>query len=97
MKAVMIIYNVAHTEKLEFALEKLEIRGYTQWDNVKGQGTLTGVPHLGTHTWPEINGAVLAVVSDSQVFPLLEAVKRINKVNEEVGIRAFTWEIQETV
>jgi nitrogen regulatory protein PII len=97
MKAVMIIYNLALTEKVEFTLEHFGIRGYTQWENVEGAGSKTGVPHLGTHTWPEINGVVLTFVDPQKVEPLLEAVKRIDGINEEVGIRAFVWEIEQTV
>lgn len=97
MKAVMIIYNIAHTEKVEYILERLDIKGYTQWDNVKGTGTFTGVPHLGTHTWPEINGAILTFVEDSIVQSLTEAVKKIDNVNKEIGIRAFVWDIQQSV
>lgn len=97
MKAVMIIYNHALTEKVEYTLEHLGIRGYTEWDNVEGVGSLTGVPHLGTHTWPEINGVILSFVEDDKVAPLLEAVKRIDMINTEVGIRAFVWTIEQTV
>ena len=71
--------------------------GDTQWDNVEGVGSKTGVPHLGTHTWPEINGVVLSFVDDPKVAPLLEAVKRIDEINETVGIRAFVWDILQTV
>lgn len=97
MKAVMIIYNIAHTEKVEFVLDKLGIKGYTQWDNVKGSGTFTGIPHLGTHTWPEINSATFTVVEDDIVQSLVEAVKKIDSINEEIGIRAFVWDIQQAV
>jgi len=97
MKAVMIIYNIAHTEKVEYILERLDIKGYTQWDNVKGTGTFTGVPHLGTHTWPEINGTILTFVEDAIVPSLTEAVKKIDNVNKEIGIRAFVWDIQQSV
>ncbi|MCI0523109.1 MAG: hypothetical protein L0Y37_05585, partial [Bacteroidales bacterium] len=67
------------------------------WDNVEGSGSKTGVPHLGTHTWPEINGVVLTFVEPEKVSPLLEAVRRIDAINEEVGIRAFVWAIEQTV
>jgi nitrogen regulatory protein PII len=93
MKAIMIIYNQAHTEKVEFLLEKLHIKGYSLWENVQGRGTKTGDPHLGTHTWPEINKSVLTVVEDHLVDSVLENVKRIDAVNEEVGIRAFVWDV----
>lgn len=97
MKAVMIIYNQAHTEKVEYMFERLDIRGYTLWENVQGRGSSTGVPHLGTHTWPEINKTVLAIVDDEKVDKILETVKKIDAINEEVGIRAFVWDILKTV
>jgi hypothetical protein len=97
MKAVMIIYNIALTEKVEFILEHFGISGYSQFDNVKGAGTFTGVPHLGTHTWPEINGAVITFVEDEKVPPLTEAVRKIDEINKEVGIRAFVWDILQAV
>jgi len=97
MKAIMIIYNQAHTEKVEFMLDKLGIKGYSLWESVQGKGTNTGVPHLGTHTWPEINKSTLTVVVDDQVDIILDKVKRIDAVNEEVGIRAFVWDILKMV
>jgi nitrogen regulatory protein PII len=97
MKAIMIIYNQAHTEKVEYMLERLGIRGYSLWENVQGRGTNTGVPHLGTHAWPEINKSVLAIIEDDLVDTLLDKVKRIDAVNEDVGIRAFVWEILKAV
>jgi len=93
MKAIMIIYNQAHTEKVEYMLEKLGIKGYTLWENVQGTGTSTGVPHLGTHAWPEINKSLLTVIDDDLVDTVLDKVKRIDAINEEVGIRAFVWDI----
>lgn len=97
MKAIMIIYNQAHTEKVEYVLNKLGIKGYTLWENVQGSGTNTGVPHLGTHTWPEINKGLLTVVDDVFVEKILNKVKKIDAVSEEVGIRAFVWDILQTV
>ena len=97
MKAVMIIYNLALTEKIEYTLEHFGIRGYTQWDNVEGVGSVSGVPHLGTHTWPEINGVTLTFVEPDKVPLLLEAVKRIDEINKDVGIRAFVWEVEQAV
>ena len=93
MKAIMIIYNQAHTEKVEYMLDKLLIKGYSLWENVQGRGTSSGVPHLGTHAWPEINKSVLTIVNDDIVDTVLEKVKKIDAINEEVGIRAFVWDI----
>ena len=97
MKAIMIIYNQAHTEKIEYMLDKMGIKGYSLWENVQGRGSSSGVPHLGTHTWPEINKSVLTVVEDELVDNILEKVKKIDAINAEVGIRAFVWDIMKMV
>jgi hypothetical protein len=94
MKAVLIVFNQAHTEKIEYMLERLEIRGYTQWPSVFGRGSVSGEPRLGTHTWPEINSATLAIVDESKVDVLLEKIKKLDIINEEVGVRAFVWNIE---
>ena len=93
----MIIYNQAHSEKIEYMLDKLGIRGYSLWENIQGRGSVSGVPHLGTHAWPEINKSVLTVVDDEIVDTVLEKVKKIEEINEEVGIRAFVWDILRSV
>ncbi len=92
MKAVFVIFNQAHTERVEFVLDQLEIRGYTWWSEVKGRGTNSGEPRMGTHTWPEMNSALITMVDDDQVAPLIEKIKKIDQVNAEVGIRAFVWD-----
>jgi len=97
MKAVMIIYNQAHTEKVEYLIDMLGIKGYSLWENVQGRGSATGVPHLGTHAWPEINKSLLTIIDDSLVETVLDKVKKIDAVNNEVGIRAFVWDILKAV
>jgi nitrogen regulatory protein PII len=97
MKAIMIIYNQALTEKVEYMLEKLNIRGFTQWPTVLGTGTKDGEPRMGTHTWPEMNSATLAIVNNELVDQVLEKVKKMDAINLEVGIRAFVWNIENTV
>jgi nitrogen regulatory protein PII len=94
MKAVMIIFNQANSERVVFILDRLEIKGYTWWGEVQGRGTDTGEPRHGTHTWPEMNSTVMTVIPDDQVTPLLDAVKKLDEVNKEVGIRAFVWNVE---
>ena len=93
----MIVFNQANTERVEYMLDMLEIRGFSFWENVQGRGHENGDPHRGTHTWPEMNNAVMTVVDDSKVPPLLEAVQKLDRRNEEVGIRAFVWTIDQMV
>ena len=97
MKSIFIVYNQAHTEKVEYILNTFKIDGYTQWTNMKGRGGRGGVPHLGTHTWPEINSATLTVVDDDQVDAVLDAIKKMDDVNTDVGVRAFVWDITASV
>ncbi len=93
MKAVMIIFNQAHTEKVEYMLDYLDIRGFTMWEEITGRGSKDGEPHMGTHTWPEKNSTILTIVDDDKVNVLLNKVKQIDEINTEVGIRAFVWQI----
>jgi nitrogen regulatory protein PII len=97
MKAVMIIFNQANTERVEYMLDHLKISGFSKWENVTGRGTRNGLPHQGSHTWPEMNSSILTVVNDEVVDVLLDAVKKLDKINEEVGVRAFVWEILKEV
>lgn len=93
MKAILIIFNQADTERIEYMLDEMGIRGFTFIENVQGRGSINGEPHRGTHTWPEMNSAVLTVVPDEVVDGVLSNVRRLDKRNEEVGIRAFVWTI----
>jgi nitrogen regulatory protein PII len=77
--------------------DRLKIRGYTWWSEVKGRGTETGEPRMGTHTWPEMNSAAMTVVPDEEVDTLLENVKKLDNINKEVGVRAFVWNIEKSV
>ncbi len=97
MKAVMIVYNHGITEEVDEALQSLNIRGFTRFINVHGQGSEKGEPHLGTHIWPSQNAVVLTVIKDELVDALLEKVNEINKEAEEQGIHAFVWSIEKMV
>ncbi len=97
MKAIFITYNQALTEKVEYMLEKLNIRGYTQFPTVMGAGTSNGEPRMGTHTWPEQNSALITIVDDTIVDTVLEKVQKMDAINKEVGIRAFVWNVEKTV
>ncbi len=97
MKSVMIVFNQANTERVEYMLDKLEIRGFTFFEQVQGRGSVKGEPRRGTHTWPEMNSVVITVVEDSKVDELLQTIHKLDLRNEEVGVRAFVWNIERTV
>jgi len=93
MKSVFIVFNQANTEKVEYMFDAMGIRGYTWWENVKGRGSETGDPRMGTHTWPEMNSAALTIIPGEKVQELLDNVKKLDEVNKEIGVRAFVWDI----
>ena len=97
MKSVFIVFNQAFTSRVEFMLDELGHRGFTFFENVQGRGSETGAPHRGTHTWPEMNNVVLCVLEDEKVESLLLSVRKLDKRNEEVGVRAFVWNIEQMV
>ncbi len=97
MKAVFIVYNQANTERVDYMFDRLGIRGFTSWEQVNGRGSVSGEPRMGTHTWPEMNSATLTMVEDDQVEELLSCIKKLDKRNEVIGVRAFVWNIEQSV
>ena len=82
---------------LTFEINKLKISGFTFFEEVQGRGTYSGEPRRGTHTWPEMNSAVITMVDDDRVDELLRTIHKLDKRNEEVGVRAFVWNIEDNV
>lgn len=97
MKSVFIVFNQANTERVEYMLDMLKISGFTFFEQVQGRGTNGGEPRRGTHTWPEMNSAIMTVVEDEKVPELLSVVRNLDARNKEVGVRAFVWNIEQTV
>jgi nitrogen regulatory protein PII len=97
MKSVFIVFNQANTERVEYLLDQLKISGFTFFEQVQGRGTNGGEPRRGTHTWPEMNSAVITVVDDDRVDELLLTVKKLDNRNKEIGVRAFVWNIEKVV
>jgi len=97
MKSVFIVFNQAFTSRVMYMLDELGIRGFTFFQEVQGRGSESGEPRRGTHTWPEMNSAVITIVPDDKVAELLKTVKKLDARNKEVGIRAFVWNIEQMV
>lgn len=97
MKAVFISFNQAYFEFITDILERLNLKGFTYWDEVRGAGSRTGEPHMGTHAWPTLNGALLVMVEEIKVSPLLDALHALDKRAEQQGLRAFVWNIEQTI
>lgn len=97
MKSVFIVFNQAFTSRVEYMLDELGINGFTFFEQVQGRGSENGEPRRGTHTWPEMNSAVMTVVEDEKVPEILLTVRKLDARNKAVGIRAFVWNIEQSV
>ena len=97
MKAVMIISDQAHYDEIVGNLSRLNIRGFTSWRKCSEEGSKTGEPHYGTHAWPSINSAIFTVVEDNRVAPLLKFLKNLDAEAENLGLRAFVWNIEDMI
>ena len=90
----MIVFNQTNTERVEFIFDRLKIKGYTWWSEVRGRGSESGEPRMGTHTWPEMNSSAITIIPDDKVSSLLESIKKLDEINKEVGVRAFVWNVE---
>ena len=97
MKAVFIAYNQALTDAVNNILDRRGIKGFTSWEEVHGRGSHTGEPHFGSHTWPAVNSAILAITEEAQVKPLLASLKKLDAKAEQQGLRAFVLNVEEMV
>lgn len=97
MKAVFIVYNQAYGDEIVAMVEGLGQRGFTRFDGVGGRGSVDGIPHLDSHAWPEYNDALLLMVEDSTVAPLLQALRDKDDQTPDLGIRAFSWNLEQVL
>jgi hypothetical protein len=97
MKSVFISFNQAFFESIMTILDKSNIRGYTSFEDVRGRGSRTGVPHFGSHAWPTMNGAIVTIIEEEKVDSLLEKLQTLDKQTEALGLRAFVWNIEKMI
>lgn len=97
MTGIFIVYNQAYYEEIIKLLEKHNTRGFTRWNEINGCGSLTGEPHLGNHTWPTFNDAILTFVEDENVDGIMDNLHELDLVAEKLGLRAFSWKIERTI
>ena len=97
MKTVFIVYDQAHHDDVIEALNESTVRGYTLVEQVGGRGTKGGDPHLGSHAWPSMNSAIFSVVEDDRVEPLLKRLKQLDMDNPMLGLRAFVWNVEQSI
>ena len=94
MKAILITYNQAYYDEIAAVLNNNGVKGFTEWNEIKGHGSETGEPHYGTHAWPTLNNAIISIVPDSAVDGILKQLKEKDRKAPELGLRAFFWAIE---
>lgn len=94
MKAIFISYNQAYNEEIAELLAECGQRGFTRWEDIGGVGSNDGEPHFGNHAWPTMNHAILTVVEDSRVEPVMNALKAKDENARDLGLRAFVWNVE---
>lgn len=97
MKAILITYNQAYYDEIAKVLNAHGVKGYTEWDEIKGHGSDTGEPHLGTHAWPTLNNAMVSVMDDDCVEGVLADLKSYDEKAPDLGLRAFVWTIDQMI
>lgn len=97
MKAIFISFNQAYYEMILAIMDRNNIRGFSYWENVQGRGSHTGEPHFGSHAWPTMNSAILAIVEEDKVTNFLDLLHKLDKQTEAQGLRAFVWNVEQTI
>lgn len=97
MQAIFIAYDQAHHEAILDLLEKNSCRGFTSFGETQGRGSIKGEPHYGSHAWPSLGGAILTIVEDNRLETVLEKLKALDKSKPLLGLRAFVWQITQTI
>jgi nitrogen regulatory protein PII len=78
-------------------MDRNVIRGYTFWEEVQGRGSKKGEAHYGTHAWPTVNSTFLVVTEDEKVATFMEQLHSLDMKTEEQGLRAFMWNIEQSI
>lgn len=97
MKAVIITFDQAHYHNILVILDKLSCRGFSYWPEVQGRGSKSGEPHYGSHAWPSMNSAIMTVVSDEKVKPLMAELRQLDSDRPMLGLRAFALPVEESM
>lgn len=97
MKAIFIAYDLAHFDAIIRILDMNSCRGFTSFGTVQGRGSDKGEPHYGSHAWPSLASAMITIVSEEHLEPVLAALKALDDEKPRLGLRAFVWDIEKTI
>ena len=97
MKSILITFDQAYYERIVDMLERNICRGFTAWQEVQGRGSHKGEPHYGSHAWPSLASAIITIVDDHRVENVLKILHEMDLATPKLGLRAFVWNIEQTI
>jgi hypothetical protein len=97
MKAIFISFNQAYYDAILAIMDRNALRGFTYWEEVRGRGSEKGIPHYGSHAWPTLNSALLIIAEEKITGAFLDQLHSLDLKTEEQGLRAFVWDIEQTI
>lgn len=97
MKALFVACDQAMYDSVMQLMDELAVRGFTGWEELIGRGSATGDPHLGSHAWPAMNSALIAMVEDEKAAEFLARLRKLDEENPNHGLRAFAWNVSDVM
>lgn len=97
MKALFVACDQAMYDSVMQLMDELAVRGFTGWEELIGRGSSTGDPHLGSHAWPAMNSALIAMVEDEKAAEFLARLRKLDEENPNQGLRAFAWNVSDVM
>ncbi len=93
MKAVFLSCNQSMYDAVIDIMKDMAIKGFTGWEELIGEGSNSGEPHLGNHAWPAMNSALISVMEDDKASAFMARLKQLDEENHQQGLRAFAWDV----
>lgn len=97
MKAVFVVCNQSMFDAVQDIMKNMGLRGFTGWEELMGCGSRDGEPHLGSHAWPTMNSALVAVMEDDKAAEYMQRLKQLDADNDQQGLRAFAWPVSDMI
>ena len=97
MKAVFVVCNQSMFDAVQDIMKDMGLRGFTGWEELMGCGSRDGEPHLGSHAWPTMNSALIAVMEDDKAAEYMQRLKQLDVDNDQQGLRAFAWPVSDMI
>lgn len=72
-------------------------RGFSCFEQVQGRGSKTGEPHYGSHAWPGMNSAIMAMCEDDRIPLLFDRLRKLDEERPMLGLRAFVMPVEQSL